>query len=202
MNYFYGFTYEFSDGKLSDSIVTDEATIKSIPEDRYSVGVIPIVVKCVECGEYMILTNKEDHNSYVGKFVCPVCKRSIDQYDIFLKMSDEAASDMDKDNYKLYRKNKMLYSLAFDGKKMNNFNVNSIALMNALMPDKLAVGNGAVVVKCVHCGKDMMPSGKFEDAVFVCEDCGRTLSQHDVLKEIEKNVEMAVKAWKESLPLD
>lgn len=203
MNRFYGFTYEFSDGKLSDAITTDEETIKSIPEDRYSVGDIPMVVKCVDCGEYMILTDKEHGNPYVGKFVCSTCKRSIDQYDIFLKMSDEVDRDMEEDGHKRSRpKMNTLYRLTFDGEKMRNFNVDSNALMNAIIPKKHSVSDGAITVKCVHCDKDMLPRGKFEDAEFVCENCGRSISQHQVLKEIKKNVETTVRAWKETLQLD
>jgi Zn finger protein HypA/HybF involved in hydrogenase expression len=89
MNEFYGFTYEFDGETVGDSIVTDEATIKAIPEDRYSVGDVPMVVKCLECNEYMVLNDKEPGDALVGEFVCPTCGRSISQFDIFSKMSDE-----------------------------------------------------------------------------------------------------------------
>ncbi len=202
MNRFYGFTYEFLDGKLSNAITTDEETIKSIPEERHSVGDIPMVVKCVDCGEYMILANKEEGNPYVGKFVCPTCKRSIDQYDIFLKISDEAYSHTEEDGHKRSRKKlSTLYSLAFDGEKLSDFDIDNTALMKTIIPEKYSVGDGVVAVKCVHCNKDMVPRGKLEEAKLVCEDCGRSISQHQVLKEIEKNVEMAIKAWN-ALPLD
>ena len=206
MNMFYGFTYEFSDGKLSDSIVTDEDTIKAIPEDRHSVGVIPIVVKCVECGEYMTLINKKQGNPYIGTFVCPTCKRSIGQYDIFMKMEEEAnresfmgdqidkeSKDVDKQSYDI-RKLNALYSLSFDGEELSNFNIDSTAIMNAIMP-KYTVGDGATVVKCVHCNTYMLPKKDHEDRNFVCENCGRKISARRVLKEIEKNVEMAINGW-------
>ena len=90
MNMFYGFTYEFDGEIVGDAITTDEETIKSIPEDRHSVGVVPIVVKCLECNEYTVLNDKEPGNATVGEFVCPTCGRSISQLDVFAKMAEEA----------------------------------------------------------------------------------------------------------------
>ena len=90
MNKFYGFMYEFNGETVGDSIATDEVAIKAIPTDRHSVGDVPIVVRCLECNEYMILKDKEPGNAMVGEFVCPTCGRSISQYDIFTKMGEEA----------------------------------------------------------------------------------------------------------------
>jgi hypothetical protein len=90
MNMFYGFTYEFDGKFVGDAITTDENTIKAIPTDRHSVGDVPIVVKCLECNEYMVLNGKEPGNAVVGEFVCPTCGRSISQYDVFTKMAEEA----------------------------------------------------------------------------------------------------------------
>lgn len=93
MNKFYGFRYDYNNGALSDSIVTDEDTMNAIPGDRHSVGDVPIVVRCMECDEYMVLNDKEAGNPLVGEFVCPTCGRSISQYDVFTKMSEEANSE-------------------------------------------------------------------------------------------------------------
>ncbi len=95
MNMFYGFTYEFDGEIVGDAITTDEATIKSIPEDRHSVSDVPIVVKCLECSEYMVLNDREPGNAMVGEFVCPTCGRSISQYDVFVRMAEEVKRHAD-----------------------------------------------------------------------------------------------------------
>lgn len=93
MNEFYGFKFDFDNGNLSDSSTISDVAISTIPHDRYSVGDVPMVVKCAECDEYMVLNDREDGNTMVGEFVCPKCGQSISQFDVFAKMSDEVRAN-------------------------------------------------------------------------------------------------------------
>lgn len=89
MNTFYGFEFNLNDDELSDSIVVSDEKMNAIPKDRYSVGDIPMVVKCTSCNKYMRLEGKVDDNVDVGEFVCDCCGKRIPQRRVFEKIADE-----------------------------------------------------------------------------------------------------------------
>lgn len=89
MNEFYGFEFELFNDKLSDSIVVSDELINTISEDKYSVGDIPIVVKCTFCNQYMRLNGKIPGKAEIGEFVCERCGNRIPQLHVFKKLSEE-----------------------------------------------------------------------------------------------------------------
>lgn len=92
MNMFYGFEYDFDGEKLSDSKVVSDEFMHAIPKEKYSVGDVPIVVKCTNCNEHMVLNGREEGVATVGEFVCECCGRHIWQYYVFKKMGEEVAA--------------------------------------------------------------------------------------------------------------
>ncbi len=89
MNMFYGFEFEFDGEKLSGPEVVSDEFIYAIPPEKYSVGVIPIVVKCTHCNEHMLLKGREENVAEVGEFVCESCGRRIWQYYVFKKIGED-----------------------------------------------------------------------------------------------------------------
>lgn len=97
MNMFYGFEFEFDGEKLNDPVVVSDEFVHAIPPEKYSVGVVPMVVKCTHCNEYMLLRGREENVAEVGEFVCESCGRRIWQYYVFKKIEKDLKAEEEEE---------------------------------------------------------------------------------------------------------
>lgn len=83
-----GFEFEFDGNTLSDSAVITQDIILGIDKSRRNGDVIPIFVKNINNGEYMVFGN--------GKWYCESTGISIEESDIYKRLEKENKDQMEK----------------------------------------------------------------------------------------------------------